>query len=81
MAIERVKPAIQSRAEERFEHEPADYEQKVARREAYETQTGQKVCGKEPSPSQPGPQPKDRVILWTAERDPGGGQTRFWSSR
>jgi hypothetical protein len=62
-AIEQAKAAIQ----ERFEREQADYEQKVARREAYEAQTGQKARGKAPSPPKPGPQPKDQVHLKDAD--------------
>jgi transposase len=62
-AIEQAKQEIQARAQERFEREQAEYEQKVARREAYEAQTGQKAGGKEPTPPQPGPQPKDQVNL------------------
>lgn len=62
-AIEQAKQEIQARAQERFEREQAEYEQKVARREAYEAQTGQKARGKEPTPPQPGPRPKDQVNL------------------
>ncbi len=66
-AIEQAKQAIQARAQERFEREQADYEQKVAKRKAYEAQTGQKARGKEPSPPKPGPQPKDQVNLTDAD--------------
>jgi len=62
-AIEQAKQEIQARAQERFEREQAEYEQKVARHEAYEAQTGQKARGKKPTPSQPGPRPKDQVNL------------------
>jgi transposase len=63
VAIEQAKQEIPVRARQRFEREQAEYEQKVARREAYEAQTGQKARGKEPTPPKPGPQPKDQVNL------------------
>ncbi len=66
-AIEQAKKEIQLRAQARFEHEQADYEEKVAKRKAYEEQTGKKARGKKPSPPMPGPHPKDQVNLTDAE--------------
>jgi transposase len=66
-AIERAKEAIQARARERFEREHADYEEKVARREAYAEATGKKPGGKAPNPPQAGPRPKDQVNLTDEE--------------
>lgn len=66
-AIEEARKTIQARARERFEREQAGYEEKVARRKAYEEETGRKARGKEPTPPRPGPQPKDQVNLTDEE--------------
>ena len=66
-AIERAKKEIQARAQARFEREQAEYEEKVAKREAYEKETGKKVRGKKPTSPKPGPQPKDQVNLTDEE--------------
>ena len=62
-AIERAKKEIEARAQARFEREQAEYEEKVARRKAYEEDTGKKARGKEPKPPTPGPRKKDQVNL------------------
>ena len=66
-AIEQAKQEIQARAQARFEREQAEYEEKVARRKAYEEETGRKARGKKPAPPEPGPQPKDQVNLTDEE--------------
>ncbi len=66
-AIEQAKEEIQRRAQVRFEHEQAEYEAKVARRAAYEKESGKKAHGRKPSPPEPGPKPKDQVNLTDEE--------------
>ncbi len=61
--IEQAKKEIQARAQSRFEREQAEYEEKVAKREAHEKETGRKARGKKPTPPEPEPQPKDQVNL------------------
>lgn len=65
--IEKAKKEIEARARERFECEQEDYEEKVARRRAYEDTTGNKARGKEPTPPTPGPRSKDQVNLTDEE--------------
>jgi len=66
-AIERAKEEIEARARERFEREQAEYEEKVARRKAYEEATKRKPRGKAPTPPTPGPRAKDQVNLTDEE--------------
>ena len=62
-AIESAKQEIQRRAQARFEQEQADYEAKMAKREADEKQSGKKARGKQPTPPEAGPRDKDQVNL------------------
>jgi len=66
-AIASAKEKIKVRAEERFEREQAEYEDKLAKRQAREKETGKKPRGKEPKPPTPGPQGKDQVNLTDEE--------------
>ena len=66
-AIEHAKKEIEKRAQVRFEHAQAEYEAKIARREADEKKSGKKTGGKKPSPPTPGPRPKDQVNLTDEE--------------
>jgi transposase len=61
--IAAAKRTIEARAQERFEREQAEYEEKIAARRDKEQATGKKACGKEPTPPTPGPAPKDQVNL------------------
>ena len=61
--IAAAKAKIAARAQERFEHEQAEYESKLAKRAAREQETGKKPGGKEPKAPTPGPQAKDQVNL------------------
>lgn len=65
-AITAAKAQIAARAAERDALRQAEYEEKVARREAQRA-TGKKPRGKEPSPPTQGPQAKDQVNLTDAE--------------
>jgi len=65
--IRRVKEEIEARAAERYARERAEYEEKMARREAKERSTGRKAGGSPPKAPEPGPQAKDQVNLTDAE--------------
>ena len=62
-AIARAKAEIKVRAEARFEHEQAEYEEKLAQRAARAKETGKKPRGKPPRPPTAGPRGKDQVSL------------------
>jgi len=66
-AIARAKEEIQARAQERFEREQAEFEDKQAKREAREKETGKKPRGKKPKPPTSGPRAKDQVNLTDEE--------------
>ena len=66
-AIASAKEKIQARAQERFERDQADYEDKLAKRQAREKETGKKPRGKGPTPPTRGPQGKDQVNLTDEE--------------
>ncbi len=52
-AIEHARKEIEKRAQVRFEHAQAEYEAKIARREADEKKSGKKTGGKKPGPPTP----------------------------
>ncbi|MCH7741746.1 MAG: IS1182 family transposase [Proteobacteria bacterium] len=66
-AIASAKEKIQARAQERFEREQAEYEDKLAKRQAREKETGKKPRGKGPTPPTRGAQGKDQVNLTDEE--------------
>jgi len=53
-ALSEAKRTIEARAQERFEREHAEYQQKQARRQA-QRGAGKKPRGREPKPPLPGP--------------------------
>jgi len=65
--IEQAKQEIERRVRERFEHEQAEYEAKMAKRQSQEAITGKKPRGKPPSPPSADPKPKDQVNLTDPE--------------
>jgi transposase len=65
--IARAKAIIEARAMERFARERADYEAKLAAREAKQAATGKKPGGKPPAPPVEGPRPTDQVNLTDEE--------------
>lgn len=76
---------IAARAEERFEREKAEYEEKMARRAAKEKATGKKSGGKLPKPPEPEPKASDQVNL-TDEQSrimpvPGGGFEQCYNAQ
>jgi transposase len=62
-AIDEAKTEIERRAQERFQHEQAEYEAKMAARQKREEETGRKPGGKPPEPPSSTPLPKDQVNL------------------
>jgi hypothetical protein len=65
--IARAKAVIEARAKERHVRERAEYEAKMAAREAKAAQTGKKPRGHEPQPPVEGPLPTDQVNLTDEE--------------
>ncbi len=65
--IARAKVVIEARAKERHAREQAEYEAKIAAREAKTAQTGKKPGGRVPQPPEPGPLPTDQVNLTDKE--------------
>lgn len=59
--IAEIKSEIEKRAQERYEQDKAEYEDKMAARAAKEAARGRKLGGRQPSAPEPGPQPKDQV--------------------
>jgi len=66
-AIARAKEEIKVRAQERFDREQVEYEEKLAKREARAKKTGKKPRGKPPKPPTAGPRGKDQVNLTDEE--------------
>ena len=65
--IARAKAVIEARAKERHARERAEYEAKVAARDAKAEQTGRKPGGRVPQPPVEGPLPTDQVNLTDEE--------------
>lgn len=65
--IAAAKEEIEARAQARFEAEQAEYERKLAAREARAERTGKKPGGKPPEAPEPGPRAKDQVNLTDPE--------------
>ena len=66
-AIARAKTEIEHRAATRYAEEQADYEKKLAARQAKEKKTGKKTGGKKPKAPVAGPRDKDQVNLTDEE--------------
>ncbi len=62
-AIARAKAIIEARAMERFARERAEYDAKLAVRDAKQEATGKKPRGKPPAPPVEGPRPAEQVNL------------------
>ena len=84
-AIARAKATIEARAKERDARERADYEAKLAAREAKTAATGKKPSGKPPAPPVEGPLPSDQVNLTDEESRimpvPGGGFEQCYNAQ
>jgi transposase len=62
-AISAARAQIEARARERYAHEKAEFDRKVAAREAKEAETGKKPRGKPPTPPTETPRPEDQINL------------------
>ena len=65
MAAAKLK--IAARAEERYQREKAEYDEKIARRAAKEKDSGKKPAGKRPKAPEPGPKASDQINLTDEE--------------
>ena len=66
-AMDIAKTKIEARAKVRFEKAQAEYEGKLARREAKTKETGKKPGGKPPKPPEAGPKGQDQLNLTDEE--------------
>jgi transposase len=66
-AMATAKAKIQVRAQERYERERAQYDEKVAQRQGKEKQTGKKPGGRPPQPPTPGARATDQINLTDEE--------------
>ena len=65
--IAAARATLEARAKERFEREQAEYQAKLAARDAKTKETGKKPGGKPPQPPQEGPLPSDQINLTDEE--------------
>jgi transposase len=83
--IARAKAVIEARAKERHAREQAEYDAKMAAREAKQSQTGKKPGGREPQPPTEGPLPSDQMNLTDEESRimplPGGGFEQCYNAQ
>jgi transposase len=80
-----ARAKIEARAQERFDREQAEYEARLAARDAKAVATGRKPRGKPPQPPVEGPLPTDQVNL-TDEQSrimpvPGGGFEQCYNAQ
>ena len=62
-AIAEAKAELETRAEERYARERAEYEEKMGVREEKADRTGRKPSGRPPAPPEAVPRPKDQINL------------------
>ena len=84
-AMEHAKTKIEARARERFEREQAEYDEKLAKREARQAETGKKAGGKPPKPPEAGPRASDQINLTDADsrimKVAGGGFEQCYNAQ
>ena len=84
-AIGQAKAKIAERARERFEQEQAEYQDKLAKREAKAAETGKAPRGKVPVPPQEGAADKDQINLTDEEsrimKTAGGGFEQCYNAQ
>ncbi len=84
-AIAQAKATIAARAKERFKHEQAEYEAKLAARQKKQAATGKKPGGKPLKPPQAGPRAQDQVNLTDDEsrimKVAGGGFEQCYNAQ
>jgi transposase len=83
--IARAKATIEARAKERYAHERAEHDAKMAAREAKTAATGKKPGGRVPQPPVEGPAPGEQVNLTDADsrimQTPGGGFDQCYNAQ
>jgi transposase len=83
--IARARAIIEARAKERHAHEQAEYDAKMAAREAKTAATGKKPGGRPPTPPVAEPGPTDQVNLTDEESRimpvPGGGFEQCYNAQ
>jgi transposase len=83
--IARARAIIKARAKERHAREQAEYDTKIAAREAKAAAIGRKPGGKLPAPPEEGPGPTDQVNLTDEESRimpvPGGGFEQCYNAQ
>ena len=83
IAVARAK--IEARAKERFERERAEFDAKMAKRQAKAESTGKKPGGKLPTPPVPGPRVEDQINLTDEEsrimKVAGGGFEQCYNAQ
>jgi transposase len=83
--IARARAIIEARAKERHAHEQAEYDAKIAAREAKAAATGRKPGGRPPAPPAAEPGPTDQVNLTDEESRimpvPGGGFEQCYNAQ
>jgi transposase len=83
--IARAKAVIEARAKERHAREKAEYDAKMAAREAKTAATGKKLGGRVPQPPVAGPLPTDQVNLTDEDSRimpvPGGGFDQCYNAQ
>ena len=83
--IGRARATIEARAKERHARERAEYDAKMAAREAKQAATGKKPGGRVPQPPVEGPLPTDQVNLTDEESRimpvPGGGFEQCYNAQ
>ena len=84
-AISAARTQIESRARERYAREKAEFDSKVATRQAKEAETGKKPRGKPPTPPTETPRPEDQINLTDDEsrimRVTGGGFEQCYNAQ
>ena len=84
-AMAAAKLKIAARAEERYQREKAEYEQKMANRATKEKDTGKKPGGRPPQAPPPGPKDSDQINLTDDESRimpvPGGGFEQAYNAQ
>ena len=84
-AMEQAKAKIEARARERFEREQAEYQEKLAKREARTAETGRKPGGNPPKQPEEGPRPEDQINLTDEEsrimKVAGGGFEQCYNAQ
>src|SRR3954447_1737535 len=80
-----ARAKIEARAQERFDREQAEYEARLAARDAKAVATGRKPRGKPPQPPVEGPLPTDQVNLTDEDSRimpvAGGGFEQFYNAQ